>query len=101
MGPDAEEDHPFLKRDEEFAKDVFAVFKDGNREKIREKVMDPNLSLALKCPESGVSLATKLLTQVTKTETRSSSRSWTIASRRPMTTPTTRIMESPLTTDIY
>ena len=47
-----------------FAKEVFAVFKDGNREKIREKVMDPNLSLALKCPEFGVSLATKLLTQV-------------------------------------
>ena len=51
MGP-AEEDHPILRRDDKFAKEVFAVFKDGKREKIRDKVMDPNLSLALKCPES-------------------------------------------------
>jgi len=64
MGP-AEEDFPTLKRDEEFAKEVFGVFKDGNREKIRETILDPRLSLALKCPEFGVSLASKLLTQVT------------------------------------
>jgi len=64
MGP-AEEDFPTLKRDEEFAKDVFGVFKDGSREKIREKILDRRLSLALKCPEFGVSLASKLLTQVT------------------------------------
>ena len=64
MGP-AEEEIPTLKRDEEFAKDVFAVFKGGNREQIREKILDPRVSLALKCPEFGVSLASKLLTQVT------------------------------------
>ena len=64
MGP-TEEDFPVLKRDEEFAKEVFGVFKDGSREKIREKILDPRLSLALKCPEFGVSLASKLLTQVT------------------------------------
>ena len=65
MGPPTEEDHPILKRDEEFAKGVFAVFKDGNREKIREKIMDPNLSLALRCPEFNVSVAWKLLHDVT------------------------------------
>ena len=65
MGPPIEEDHPILRRDEEFAKDVFAVFKDGNREKIREKIMDPNLSLALRCPEFNVSVAWKLLHDVT------------------------------------
>ena len=64
MGP-AEEEIPTLKRDEEFAKEVFGVFKGRNREKIREKILDPKLSLALKCPEFGVSLASKLLHQVT------------------------------------
>ena len=66
MGP-AEEEIPTLKlkRDEDFAKDVFSVFKVGNREQIRKKILDPRVSLALKCPEFGVSLASKLLTQVT------------------------------------
>ena len=64
MGP-AEEEIPTLKlkRDEDFAKDVFSVFKVGNREQIRKKILDPRVSLALKCPEFGVSLASKLLTQ--------------------------------------
>ena len=40
MGP-GEEEIATLKRDEEFAKDVFAVYKGGNREQTRRASLDP------------------------------------------------------------
>ena len=40
-----------LKRNEKFTNKVFGVFEKDNRDQIREKILDPRVSLALKCPE--------------------------------------------------
>ena len=61
----SEEGHPMLKRDTKFCQEVFGVFEKGTRDDIQEKILDPRVSLALKCPEDGESLISKLLTKVT------------------------------------